>query len=87
MNAASGSQSRWQRGLSARAESAPELLRVEEPVALRNSTALAVFALLLLGVANVVWFNSFNFHTIMGDDVYAWVSGSGVSLATSPWAR
>lgn len=51
---------------------APELLPVERSVALRNSTALAVFALLLLGLVNVLWFNSFNFHTIMGDDVYAW---------------
>ena len=51
---------------------APELLRVERSVALRNSTSLAVFALLLLGVVNVLWFNRFNCHTIMGDDVYAW---------------
>jgi hypothetical protein len=27
---------------------------------------------MVLGVVNVLWFNVFNFRTIMGDDVYAW---------------
>lgn len=50
----------------------PVLCGVQRAAPLAASGAVAVFALLLLALMNALWFNGFDFHTIMGDDLYAW---------------
>ncbi len=45
---------------------------LDDSSGLRRNGAVAVFALLVLALINALWFNSFNYHTIMGDDLYGW---------------
>jgi hypothetical protein len=72
LNVASGSRSRRLRATSKRGTTTPRLVQVEHPAALRSSSTFVVFSLLSLVVINTLWFNGFHFHSLMGDDLYAW---------------
>ena len=72
MNATRGSRSRRLRDSPGRGEAEPELSRVKRYSARRNTTTLVVFGLVPLMLVNAQWFNGFHFHSLMGDDLYAW---------------
>lgn len=55
------------------AEVAPQQPLLERLGRLRDSRAVVVLALVVLALINALWFSAFNFHTIMGDDLSAWV--------------
>jgi hypothetical protein len=72
VNVASGSRSRRPGALPKPRATTPQLVQLEHSAAFRSSGTFVVFSLLSLVLVNTFWFNGFHFHSLMGDDLYAW---------------